>query len=287
MKLITYLLLINLLQRCDVLAFNPRFIQTIEQDSSDLTKPKIIVLGMAYEVKNEDWFDAKVGYQFLGEEEAAYFTKAGIKIFRFLQECPIWTVGVFGEKWGGGAEFTYFLNQRLDLIIHGVEFDTIKRELAYREKNNYNQPEIEYAILPGFGAVQELRRLGFGDSIIDELFLQGLTATRAYQIGISNGVSDNEYDLLERGYEMCRLKQKFAAPYSVALYNLQKKNAFEQGIDDERLTRETGETFNPAKNPYVSTGLLRLLNMGGKNPPMDLTPRGERPGWKNIYDSLF
>ena len=236
---------------------------------------------------NKGWFDEKVGYQFLGEEEAAYFTKAGMKIFRFLQECPIWTVGVFGEKWGGGAEFTYFLNQRLDLVIHGVEFDTITRELVYREKKNYNQPEIEYAILPGFGAVQELRRLGFGDSIIDELFLQGLTATRAYQIGISNGISDNEHDLLERGYEICRLKQKFAAPYSVALYNQQKKNAFEQGIDDDRLTRETGETFNPAKNPYVSTGLLRLLNLGGKNPPMDLTPRGDLPGWKNVYDSLF
>jgi len=236
---------------------------------------------------SKGWFDAKVGYQFLGEEEAAYFTKAGIKIFRFLQECPIWTIGVFGEKWGGGAEFTYFLNQRLDLIIYGVEFDTIKRELVYREKNNYNQPEIEYAILPGFGAVQELRRLGFGDSIIDELFLQGLTATRAYQMGISNSISENENDLLERAYEICRLKQKFAAPYSVALYNHQKKNAFEQGIDDEQLTHETGETFNPAKNPYVSTGLLRLLNMGGRNPPMDLTPRGELPGWKNIYDSLF
>ena len=146
---------------------------------------------------------------------------------------------------------------------------------------------IEYAILPGFGAVQELRRLGFGDSIIDELFLQGLTATRAYQIGISNGISKNEYDLLERAYEICRLKQKFAAPYSVALYNQQKKDAFEQGIDDERLTHETGETFNPDKNSYILTGLLRLLNMGGKNPPMDLTPRGELPGWKNIYDSLF
>ena len=236
---------------------------------------------------NKGWFDAKIGYQFLGEEEAAYFTKAGMKIFRFLQECPIWTVCVFGEKWGGGAEFTYFLNQRFDLISHGVEFDTIKRTLVYNEKKNYNQPEIEYAILAGFGAVQELRRLGLGDSIIDELFLQGLTATRAYQIGLSNSIGEDEFDLLERAYEVCRLKQKFAAPYSVALYNLQKQNSFREGINDERLTQETGETFNPAKNPYISTGLLRLLNMGGKNPPMDLTPQGDLPGWKNIYDLLF
>ena len=236
---------------------------------------------------NKGRFDAKVGYQFLGEEEASYFTKAGMRIFRFLQECPIWTVGVFGEKWGGGAEFTYFLNQRFDLIIHGIEFDTIKRELAYREKNNYNQPEIEYAILAGFGAVQELHRLGMGDSMIDELFLQGMTATRAYQIGLSNGIGDDEYDLLERAYEVARLKQKYAAPYSVALYNLQKKNSYREGIDDQRLAQETGEAFNPAKNPYVSRGLLRLLNMGGRNPLMDLRPQGDLPGWKNIYDQLF
>jgi len=194
---------------------------------------------------------------------------------------------VFGEKWGGGAEFTYFLNQRFDLIIHGVEFDTIKREIISHEKNNYNQPEIEYAILAGFGAIQELHRLGLGDSIIDELFLQGMTATRAYQIGLSNGIDENEYNLLERAFEVARLKQKYAAPYSVALYNQQKKNVYNKGIDDELLIEQTGETFNPTKNPYVSTGLLRLLNMGGKNPPMNLTPQGDLPGWKNIYDQLF
>jgi len=236
---------------------------------------------------NKGWFDARVGYKFLGEEEAAYFTKAGMRLFRFIQECPVWTVGAFGEKWGGGAEFTYFLNQRFDLILKGVEFDTLKRENVYREKNNYNQPEIEYAILGGFGAVQELNRLGFGESLIDELFMQGLTARRAYELGLSNYISESEFDLLQKAYETVRLKQKNAVPYSMALYNLQKKNAYNEGINDERLTRETGEVFNPAKNPYISTGLLRLLNMGGKNPPVDLTPRGELPGWKNNYNSLF
>ncbi len=236
---------------------------------------------------NRGWFDARIGYQFLGEEEASYFTRAGMKIFRFLQECPSWTVGVFGEKWGGGAEFTYFLNQRFDLINYGVEFDTIKREMISHEKTNYNQPEIEYAILAGFGAIQELQRLGMGDSVIDELFLQGMTATRAYQIGLSNDIGENEYDLLERAFEVARLKQKYAAPYSVVLYNLQKKNAYREGINDERLIQETGETFNPAKNPYISTGLLRLLNLGGKNPPMDLTTRGELPDWNNIFNNLF
>ena len=236
---------------------------------------------------NRGWFDAARGYEFLGEEEASYFTRAGMAIFRFLQECPIWTVGAFGEKWGGGAEFTYFLNQRFDLRADGVTFDTITRANIKREKANYNQPEIEYAILGGFGAVQELRRLGFGDSLIDELFLQGLTATRAFVLGLANGLSDDEYDLLEKAYEVARLKQKYAAPYSVALYNLQKKNSFREGINDERLIAETGEVFNPAKNPYISTGLLRLLNMGGRNPKMDLTVRGELPGWKNTYNTLF
>ncbi|MFH1313649.1 MAG: 3-hydroxyacyl-CoA dehydrogenase NAD-binding domain-containing protein [Candidatus Eisenbacteria bacterium] len=236
---------------------------------------------------NRGWFDPARGYEFLGEEEAAYFTRAGMAIFRFLQECPIWTVGAFGEKWGGGAEFSYFLNQRFDLRADGVTFDTIARANVKREKVNYNQPEIEYAILGGFGAVQELRRLGFGDSLIDEVFLQGLTATRAYVLGLANGMSDCEYELLEKAYEVARIRQKYAAPYSVALFNLQKKNSFTEGTDDEKLITETGETLNPEKNPYVANGLLRLLNMGGRNPKMDLSVRGELPGWKNTYDELF
>ncbi|MCX6277802.1 MAG: 3-hydroxyacyl-CoA dehydrogenase NAD-binding domain-containing protein [Bacteroidetes bacterium] len=236
---------------------------------------------------NKGWFDAKTGYKFLGEEDASYFTKAGMKLFRFVQEMPVWTIGVFGEKWGGGAEFTYFLNQRFDLVLHGVEFDSIQRKNVFRLKKNYNQPEIEYGILGGFGAVQELVRLGFGESLIDELFLQGLTATRAYELGLSNGTGNDEYELLEKAFELARLKQKYAVPYSVALYNLQKKNAFAEGCNDARLTRETGEAFNPAKNPYISTALLRLLNIGGQNPPLDLSIQGKLPGWENNYNSLF
>ncbi len=236
---------------------------------------------------NKGWFDAKIGYQFLGEEDASWFTKAGMKLFRFIQEMPIWTVGVFGEKWGGGAEFTYFLNQRFDVILKGVEFDSLTRTNVFKVKKNYNQPEIEYAILGGFGAVQELVRLGFGESLIDELFMQGLTAERAYALGLSNGIGENEFELLERAFEIARLKQKYAVPYSMALYNQQKKNAFYEGCNDDRLTQETGETFNPEKNPYITTGLLRLLNMGGQNAPLDLTPRGVLPGWKNNYLQLY
>ena len=236
---------------------------------------------------NKGWFDAKTGYKFLGEQEASYFTKAGMKLFRFIQEMPFWTIGVFGEKWGGGAEFTYFLNQRFDLILEGVEFDSIKRKNVFRIKKNYNQPEIEYGILGGFGAVQELVRLGFGESLIDELFLQGMTAARAYQLGLSNGVSEDEFELLEKAFELARMKQKYAVPYAVALYNLQKKNAFAEGCNDERLTRETGETFNPAKNAYISTSLLRLLNIGGQNPPLNLSIEGKLPGWENNYEKLY
>lgn len=236
---------------------------------------------------NKGWFDAKTGYQFLGEEEASYFTKIGLRLFRFIQESPIWTIGAFGEKWGGGAEFTYFLNQRFDLVLKGPDFDSLQRKSVYREKNNYNQPEIEYAILGGFGAVQELVRLGFGESLIDELFLQGMTARRAYQLGLSNYIAEDEFELLEKAYEVARMKQKFAVPYSVAIYNLQKKNAFNNGINDNQLTKEVGETFNPAKNPYISTGLLRLLNMGGKNPALDLSVQGNLPGWINNYDTLY
>lgn len=236
---------------------------------------------------NKGWFDAKQGYRFLGEAEASSMTRAGMKLFRFIQELPVWTIGVFGEKWGGGAEFTYFLNQRFDLVISGVEFDSIKRKNVKRIKKNYNQPEIEYGILGGFGAVQELIRLGFGESLIDELFLQGMTATRAYELGLSNGIEEDEYALLEKAFEVARLKQKYAIPYSVAIYNLQKKNAFNEGCNDERLAKETGETFNPEKNPYISTSLLRLLNIGGNNPPTDLSVKGKLPGWENNFDRLY
>jgi 3-hydroxyacyl-CoA dehydrogenase/enoyl-CoA hydratase/carnithine racemase len=236
---------------------------------------------------NKGWFDARQGYRFLGEEGASSMTRAGMKLFRFIQEIPVWTIGVFGEKWGGGAEFSYFLNQRFDLVIHGVEFDSLTRKNVIRTKKNYNQPEIEYGILGGFGAVQELIRLGLGESLIDELFLQGMTATRAYESGLSNGIDEDEYALLEKAFEVARLKQKYAVPYSVALYNLQKKNAFKEGSNDERLAKETGETFNPEKNPYISTSLLRLLNMGGNNPPLDLSVKGKLPGWENNYDRLY
>lgn len=235
---------------------------------------------------NKGWFDPRRGYRFLGEEEAARFPMAAIKIFRFLQESPIWTVGVFGEKWGGGAEFAYFLNQRFDLVAQGCEFDATTRKLLRREKKNYNQPEIDYAILGGFGAVQELRRLGMGDSIIDEIFLQGMRATRAYQVGLSNGLSEDEHRLLETAYAVARTRQKYSAPYSVALYNLQKRNAFLEGSNDARLASEAAQAFDPDKNPYVSTGLLRLLNRNGKNPSMDLSVRGKLPGWKNTYATL-
>jgi 3-hydroxybutyryl-CoA dehydrogenase len=236
---------------------------------------------------NKGWFSANKGYQFLGEEEASLFTKAGMKLFRFLQESPIITIGVFGEKWGGGAEFSYFLNQRFDLILKGVEFDSIKRENVFKTKKNYNQPEIEYAILGGFGAVQELVRLGFGDSVIDEMFYQGMTAERAYQIGLSNGIGDDEYELLERAFEIARMKQKYSYPYSAALYNMQKKEAFYNGCNDDKLTKDTGETFNPDKNPYINNGLLRLLNMGGRNPQPELEVKGKLPGWENNYKNLY
>ncbi len=236
---------------------------------------------------NEGWFDPKTGYEFPGEDHASYFSEAGMKIFRYIQESPILTTGAFGEKWGGGAEFTYFLDQRFDLDIRGVEFDTIEREMAETQKNTYNQPELDYSILAGFGAVQELRRLGLGDSQIDELFIQGMTATRAYQVGLSNGVNDDPFELLQEAYEALRLKVKYATPYPTALYNKQKKDSLEEGQNDERLIKQTGETFNPEKNPYVSVGILRLLNRGGRTPDQDFTVRGELPGWEDEYDELF
>jgi enoyl-CoA hydratase/carnithine racemase len=121
-----------------------------------------------------------------------------------------------------------------------------------------------------------LKRLGIGDSAICEIFDQGMTADRAYEVGLSNGVFDEELEALRRGYERARLMAK-DAPYSRALF----KQQLARGTDDEALSRETGEVFNPRKNPFVSTGLLALLDRGARAPKMDYACVNiELPGWR-------
>ncbi len=209
------------------------------------------------------------------EEEAAASSRNGVELFRLIQKSPLATIGVFGEKWGGGAEFTYFLDLRYDVRAFGFVFDSLERRSDWRQKNTYNQPELDYAILPGFGAAGELQRLGMGDSIIFELFDQGLTAERAYQVGLCNGVFDDELAALRRAYERARQMAK-DAPYSRALF----KKELARTADDQALAKETGETFNPKKNPFIRTGLLALLDRGGQRSKMSYdctdTPL---PGW--------
>jgi len=66
------------------------------------------------------------------------------------------------------------------------------------------------------------------------------------------------------------------APYSRALF----KRELARGADDEALAKETGETFNPKKNPFIRTGLLTLLDRKHKPPPMNYACVGIRlPGW--------
>ena len=224
---------------------------------------------------NRGWFERDKGYVPLSEEEAAESSRNAVGLFRTIQQSPLATIGVFGEKWGGGAEFTYFLDLRYDVRSFGFVFDALERKSSWGEKHTYNQPELDYAILPGFGAVGELKRLGMGDSIIFEIFDQGMTATRAHQVGLSNGVFDDELEALRRGYERARQMAK-DAPYSRALF----KKELAQGADDEQLARETGETFNPNKNPFIRTGLLALLDRGAKPARMDYACRDtELPGW--------
>jgi enoyl-CoA hydratase/carnithine racemase len=225
---------------------------------------------------NRGWFEPQQGYRPLSEAEAAAFTRHGMELFRLIQTSPVATIGVFGEKWGGGAEFSYFLDLRYDVRADGFVFDSLERATSWQPKNTYNQPELDYAILGGFGAAGELKRLGLGDSIVFELFDQGLTADRAYQAGLSNGVYDDELEALRRGYERARLMAK-DAPYSRALF----KQQLARGIDDEALARETGEVFNPRKNPFVSTGLLGLLQRGAGVPKMNYACLdAQLPGWQ-------
>ena len=229
---------------------------------------------------NRGWFEREKGYVPLSEAEAGAFTRNGMELFRRIQRSPVATIGVFGEKWGGGAEFSYFLDLRYDVRAEGFAFDTLERVTNWQPKSTYNQPELDYAILGGFGAAGELKRLGLGDSVIFEIFDQGLTADRAYQVGLSNGVFDCELEALRRGYERARLMAK-DAPYSRALF----KQQLARGADDEALARETGEIFNPRKNPFISVGLLALLDRGVRAPKMNYacldTPL---PGWRYPND---
>ena len=67
------------------------------------------------------------------------------------------------------------------------------------------------------------------------------------------------------------------APYSRALF----KRELARDADDETLAQETGEIFNPNKNPYIRTGLLALLDRGQRVPPMDYSCREVNlPGWE-------
>lgn len=225
---------------------------------------------------NRGWFDRETGFVPLPEDQAAASSKNAVSCFRTIQQSPVASIGVFGEKWGGGAEFSYFLDLRYDIRASGFVYDSLTRRSTWSQKTTYNQPELDYAILPGFGATGELKRLGMGDSVIFEIFDQGMTADRAYQVGLSNGVFDTELDALRRGYERARKMAK-DAPYSRALF----KKELARGADDEALAVETGEVFNPQKNRFVSTGLLALLDRGHKHPPMNYScERVQLPGWR-------
>ncbi|MCH7871651.1 MAG: enoyl-CoA hydratase/isomerase family protein [Planctomycetes bacterium] len=224
---------------------------------------------------NRGWFEREQGYAPLDESEAAASSRNAVGLFRLIQRSPVASIGVFGEKWGGGAEFTYFLDLRYDVRAFGFVFDSLERETGWGQKNTYNQPELDFAILPGFGAVGELKRLGMGDSAIFEVFDQGMTADRALQIGLSNAVFDDELAALRRGYERARQMAK-DAPYSRALF----KQELARGADDESLAKETGETFNPKKNPFIRIGLLALLDRGQRAPKMDYSCTSvQLPGW--------
>jgi len=224
---------------------------------------------------NRGWFEHERGYAPLSEADAAASSRNAVALFRLIQRSPVASIGVFGEKWGGGAEFTYYLDLRYDLRSFGPVFDSLERRTEWRQKNIYNQPELDYAILPGFGAAGELKRLGMGDAAAFEIFDQGLTADRAYQIGLSHAVFDDEFEALRRGFERARTMAK-DAPYSRALF----KQELARGTDDEALAKETGETFNPRKNPFIRSGLLTLLDRGHKPPPMNYACTDvELPGW--------
>ncbi|MBI5864037.1 MAG: hypothetical protein HZB38_05945 [Planctomycetes bacterium] len=244
---------------------------------------------------NRGWFERHKGYVPLPAEDAAASSRNAVRLFRTIQRSPVATIGVFGEKWGGGAEFTYFLDQRFDVRAAGFVFDSLDRRSEWRAKNTYNQPELDYAILPGFGAAGELKRLGLGDSAIFEIFDQGLSADRAYQVGLSNGVFDDELEALRRGFERARLMAK-DAPYSRALFKkeLTRHTAgaactacavvtADQAVAaaDAELAAETAATFDPARNPFIRSGLLALLDRGGKPPPMDYACADTQlPGWQ-------
>ena len=61
---------------------------------------------------NRGWFEHERGYAPLSEAEAAASSRNAVTLFRMIQQSPVASIGVFGEKWGGGAEFTYYLDLR-------------------------------------------------------------------------------------------------------------------------------------------------------------------------------
>jgi len=239
------------------------------------------MLGADAKEFNCGWFERNKGYAPLTEDEAAASSRNAVELFRTIQRSPIASIGVFGEKWGGGAEFTYFLDLRYDVRAFGYVYDTLERKSVWCEKPIYNQPELDYAILPGFAGASELQRIGLGHSGAFELFDQGMTAGRAHQVGLSNDVFDDELEALRRGYDRARQMAK-DAPYSRALFKAQ----LARQTDDAALAKETGEVFNPNKNPFIRSGLLKLLDRGARGPKMDYSCIGiDLPGWEYPHKS--
>jgi hypothetical protein len=76
-------------------------------------------------------------------------------------------------------------------------------------------------------------------------------------------------------------------PYSIALNNLQKRKSLAEEIDDQRLPWKQAKHSIPQKNPYISTSFLRLLNIGGQNPPLNLAVQGKLSDWQNNYNELY
>ena len=200
---------------------------------------------------NRGWFEREKGYVPLTEEQAAAFTRYGMSLFRLIQKSPVATIGVFGEKWGGGAEFTYFLDLRYDIRAEGSIFDTLERQTVWRSKSTYNQPELDYAILGGFTLVHQFCTIGsyeltaFGSGISKDVppyVTVGGTPARAHGLNMEGlrrrGFSTDSRVALKRAYKTL-YRESRTLEDALAQLRLQAAGNAEVAVLTEFLEQQT------------------------------------------------
>jgi len=157
----------------------------------------------------------------MSKEEALAFSKKGQSLFSKIENFPkVVIAAVNGFALGGGTE----LAMSCDIIIAS-------------EKAKFGQPEVNLALIPGFGGTQRLPRL-VGKMKAKELIFTAdiISAEKAKDIGMVNAIVEHE-KLMEKAKEMAEKiasKGPAAVRWAKEAVNKGLATSLEKGFEIER-----------------------------------------------------